>query len=211
MSRSGVGGFPLLILIFSLPTPSTNLLSQGPGMLSPHMAPWVCFCHSHPFYPLVIQLPSVHHPLLLTKEEMLPTQHPVLSWDAAMVSVYHGQQGSQDCCVHIRVPHTSVGVPMSNCSPGPTACLSPYPPSRASLGTPLIALWPTPAKLPANTFYHENFQTCRKVERTMGEYPYTLIICRKFYQNTQCLFYPLLPTCPSITVHFDSAFHVPVL
>lgn len=38
------------------------------------------------------------------------------------------------------------------------------------------------------------------------------LICRKFYQNTQCIwFFIYLPISPSIIAHFDSAFLDPVL
>lgn len=43
---------------------------------------------------------------------MLPKQLPALSWDAAVVHSYVGQQGIQDASVCTRVQHTSV-VPTS--------------------------------------------------------------------------------------------------
>lgn len=128
------------------------------------------------FLPLSRPLSHISHscPLctphfLLAEGEMLPTQHPVLPgtqpWSACMM----GSRASQTtacaymCHIQVLAPHprktrTGRGDPWL---PQPHV-LSFVPPT--SLRTPLVPLWPSPAKLPT-ILYYENFQTYRKVER----------------------------------------------
>lgn len=133
----GGEGFPWLILILSLLTPSTSSHSQGPRILCPPHCSLGLLLPHFPF-PTCCTVALWIPPTFSLEGEMLPRGH-LGSLRGCGYGQHEAWPDIQDSCVYVCVQHRRV-VESPSC-PGPVSCLSLSPlPPIAALGTFRIAL-----------------------------------------------------------------------